>query len=436
MKEFFPNIKKITYEGPDSKNPFAFKFYDPDEKVGDKTMAEHLRFSMAYWHTMTGSGSDPFGGDVFERPWLAVADPMKQAKARMEAAFELLSKLGLPFVCFHDQDIAPTGETLKESFSYFDEIAEFMKKLLDDSGVKLLWGTARLFMDKKYMHGAGTSPQIDVYAHGAAQVKKCMEITKYLGGENYVFWGGREGYDTLLNTDMGLELDAYGQFMRMAADYAGEIGFKGQLLIEPKPKEPTTHQYDFDVAAILGFLRKYGLAGRFKINIEQNHAILAGHTYAHEVRFARLNGALGSLDANEGSYLLGWDTDQYPTNIYEATSVMYEVLENGGIAPGGLNFDATLRRHSFKPDDLFLGFIAGMDTYARGLKTAYALRQSGEIEEFIRNRYQSWDSDLGKKVLAGRTTLAELAEYAHNHDPVTIESGRREMLESIVNRYL
>lgn len=282
-------------------------------------MAEHLRFSMAYWHTMTGSGSDPFGGDVFERPWHSISNPIDQAKARMEAAFELLSKLGLPFVCFHDQDIAPTGDTLKESFSYFDEIAEFMKKLLDDSGVKLLWGTARLFMDKKYMHGAGTSPQVDVYAHAAAQVKKCMEITKYLGGENYVFWGGREGYDTLLNTDMGLELDVYGQFMRMAADYAGEIGFKGQLLIEPKPKEPTTHQYDFDAAAILGFLRKYGLIDTFKINIEQNHAILAGHTYAHEVRFARLNGALGSLDANEGSYLLGWDTDQYPTNIYEAT---------------------------------------------------------------------------------------------------------------------
>ncbi len=354
----------------------------------------------------------------------------------MEAAFEVVQKAHLPFICFHDQDIAPTGETLKESFHYFDEMVELMKKMLDDTGVKLLWGTARLFMDKKYMHGAGTSPSVDVYAHGAAQVKKCMEATKYLGGANYVFWGGREGYDTLLNTDLGLEFDTYGQFMRMAADYAKEIGFDGQLLIEPKPKEPTAHQYDFDVGTILGFLRKYGLEDRYKINVEQNHAILAGHTYAHEVRMARINNALGSLDSNEGAYLLGWDTDQYPTNIYEAVSVMYEILENGGIAPGGLNFDATLRRHSFKPDDIFLGFIAGMDTYARGLKIAYNLRKSGEIEDFIRARYKSWDTELGKKILSGRADLTELTEYAQKHDPVTIESGRREMLESIINRYL
>jgi xylose isomerase len=311
-----------------------------------------------------------------------------------------------------------------------------MKKLMNDSGVKLLWGTARLFMDKKYMHGAGTSPQVDVYTHAAAQVKKCLEVTKDLGGANYVFWGGREGYDTLLNTNMGLELDTMGQFLRMAADYANEIGFDGQLLIEPKPKEPTTHQYDFDVNSILAFLHKYGLSDHFKINVEQNHAILAGHTYQHEIRLARINDKLGSLDANEGAYLLGWDTDQLPTSVYESAAVMYEVLQNGGIAPGGLNFDAHLRRHSFKPDDIFLGFIAGMDTYARGLKVAHALLDSGEIEDFIRERYKSWDSDLGKKILAGKTSLSELAEHAHKHDPVEVDSGRREMLESIVNRYL
>lgn len=436
MREFFPEIKRIGYEGPDSKNPLAFKFYNPDEKVGDKTMADHLRFSMAFWHTLNGGGDDPFGGPVFERSWLSINDPMDQARAKMHAAFEIMDKLQLQFVCFHDQDIAPTGETLSESFANFDELAKLMKSLMDDSGIRLLWGTARLFMDKKYMHGAATSPNLEVYAHGAAQVKKCMEVTHELGGENYVFWGGREGYDTLLNTDMRHELDAAGQFMRMASDYAREIGFGGQLLIEPKPKEPTTHQYDFDVSAILAFLHTYGLTDRFRINVEQNHAILAGHTYAHEVRAARVAGMLGSLDANEGSYLLGWDTDQLPTNIYESIPVMYEVLENGGIAPGGLNFDAHLRRHSFKPDDIFLGFIAGMDTYARGLKIAHALHESGEIAEFIKNRYRSWDSEFGKKVLAGKTSLQEVAEFAHQHDPTEIESGRREMLESIVNRYI
>jgi xylose isomerase len=399
-------------------------------------MAEHLRFSLAYWHTLNGGGDDPFGGAVFERPWLSISDPIDQAKARMHAAFEIMDKLGIEHMCFHDQDIAPAGETLSESFKNFDEIASLMKKLMNDSGTKLLWGTARLFMDKKYMHGAGTSPYVDVYTHAAAQVKKCLEVTHDLGGQNYVFWGGREGYDTLLNTNMQLELDAAGQFFRMASDYAKEIGFNGQLLIEPKPKEPTTHQYDFDVAAILAFLRKYELIDRFKINIEQNHAILAGHTYAHEIRMARINGVLGSLDANEGSYLLGWDTDQYPTNIYESVAVMYEVLENGGLAPGGLNFDAKLRRHSFKPDDIFIALIAGMDTYARGLEVAHALRESGEIEDFIAARYQSWESDLGRRILSGKTSLAELAEEAHRREPAEVDSGRRELLESVINRYL
>jgi len=436
MHEFFPDISRIRYEGPDSRNPFAFKFYNPEEVVGGRTMREHLRFSLAYWHTLNGGGDDPFGGAVFERPWLSITDPMEQARARMHAAFEIMDKLDLDFIAFHDQDIAPAGETLKESFRNFDEIAGLMKQLLLDHGKQLLWGTARLFADKKYMHGAGTSPSVDVYAHAAAQVKKCLEWTKELGGANYVFWGGREGYDTLWNTNMRLELDTMGEFLRMAADYARKIGFEGQLLIEPKPKEPTVHQYDFDVAAILAFLHRAGLFDRFRINVEQNHAILAGHTYQHEIRTARINDKLGSLDANEGAYLLGWDTDQFPTSVYESAAVMYEVLTAGGIAPGGLNFDAHLRRHSFKPDDIFLGFIAGMDTYARGLKVAHALRQSGEIEDFVKNRYKSWDSELGQTILSGKTSLSELADHAHAHDPLEIDSGRREMLESIINRYL
>ena len=436
MQEFFPDIKEIPYEGPDSKNPYAFKFYNPEERVGGKTMQEHLRFSMAFWHTMVGGGADPFGGNIFERPWLSISDPMDLAKARMHAAFEVIEKLGLPFLCFHDQDIAPQGETLKESFRNFDEMVELMKKLKDDKNVGLLWGTARLFMDKKYTHGAATSNSADVYAHAAAQVKKCMEATKYLDGHNYTFWGGREGYDTLLNTDMGLEYDNYGRFMEMAADYAKEIGFNGQLLIEPKPKEPTVHQYDFDVNAVMAFLRKYGLEDRFKINVEQNHAILAGHTYAHEINLARINGLLGSLDANEGAYLLGWDTDQIPTSVYESTFTMYEVLRNGGIAPGGLNFDAKLRRGSFRPDDIFIGLIAGMDTYARGLKVAHALLESGELEEFIRERYKSWESGIGKQIREGKATFHDLERHAHEHDPVEVGSGRRELLESIVNRYL
>jgi xylose isomerase len=436
MNEFFPDVNKIQYEGPNSKNPLAFKFYNPEEEIGDKSMSEHLRFSMAYWHTLNSGGADPFGGAVFERPWLSVRDPMDQARAKVHAAFEIMDKLQIEYLCFHDQDIAPTGKTLAESFRSFEEIAKLMKSMMNDSHVKLLWGTARLFMDKKYMHGAATSPNLGVYAHAAAQVKKCMEVTHELGGRNYVFWGGREGYDTLLNTDMQHELDAAGQFMRMASDYAQKISFDGQLLIEPKPREPTTHQYDFDVSAVIAFLHTYGLTDRFKINVEQNHAILAGHTYAHEVRAARVAGVLGSLDANEGSYLLGWDTDQLPTNIYDAIFVMDEVLENGGIAPGGLNFDAHLRRHSFRPDDIFLGFIAGMDTYARGLKIAHALRQSGEIREFIRHRYRSWDSELGRRILAGKASLSELTEFAHDHDPTEVESGRREMLEGIVNRYI
>ncbi len=433
---FFADIPEIPFEGPDSTNPLAFKYYRADERVGSMTMHDHLRFSIAYWHTMNGRMSDPFGMGTAIRPWDSVTDPMDQAKARMEALFEILQKLGLRYFCFHDRDIAPEGETLAQTNRNLDEIVEFTKGLMGGSSVRLLWGTACLFAHPRFVHGAATSCNADVFAYAAAQVKKAIEVTHYLGGTNYVFWGGREGYETLLNTDMGLELDNLGRFLAMAVDYAREIGFGGQFLIEPKPMEPTKHQYDSDVAACHAFLQKYGLTDHFKMNIEQNHAVLAGHTFAHELRYARANDMLGSMDVNQGDYLLGWDTDQMPTDIHEATLAMYEVLANGGIAPGGMNFDAHLRRGSFDPADIFIGHIAGMDAYARGLKSAWALRESGEIESFIRERYASYTSGIGKQIVDGKIGFKELETYALDHSQITNTSGRQEMLEGIVNRYL
>ncbi len=436
MNEFFPDIPRIPFEGPESRNPLAFKFYQSDKKVGDKTMEQHLRFSVAYWHTMTGTGSDPFGVGANLRPWLSISDPMEQARARMRACFEILEKLQVPYFCFHDRDIAPEGETLRQTNKNLDQIVEQTRELIGSSGKKLLWGTACLFNHPRYVHGAATSCNAEVFAYAAAQVKKAIEVTHYLGGQNYVFWGGREGYDTLLNTDMGLELDNLARFLHMAVDYARQIGFKGQFLIEPKPKEPTVHQYDSDVEACLNFLRKYDLMDHFKINIEQNHAILAGHTYQHEIYTARINGVLGSLDANEGDYLLGWDTDQMATNIYEAVFVLYEVLKAGGLEPGGLNFDAKLRRPSFEPDDIFIGHVAAMDTYARALEAAHRLFSAGEIEEFIAERYKSFGEGIGKQIVDGSVGFTELETYAMEHDQISNRSGRREMLEAIINRYI
>lgn len=436
MNEFFPDVPKIPYEGPRSKNPLAFKFYNAEEKVGEKTMEEHLRFSLAYWHTMRGTGADPFGVGTNQRPWLSISDEMDQAKARMRAMFELTEKLGLPFFCFHDRDIAPEGATLRETNKMLDEIVEYTKGLMADSKTKLLWGTACLFANPRFVHGAGTSCNADVFAYAAAQVKKAVEVTKYLGGVNYVFWGGREGYETLLNTNMKLELDNLARLLHMAVDYAKEIGFTGQFLIEPKPMEPTKHQYDRDVATCMAFLQAYDLVDHFKINIEQNHAILAGHQYQHEIYTARINNLLGSLDANIGDYLLGWDTDQMPTDIYDATFTMYEVLKNGGLAPGGLNFDAHVRRASFEPIDLVYGHIAGMDTYARGLKTAAALLDGGEIESFVESRYASWKEGIGTKIISGEVGFKELEDYIIDTGEIKNSSGRQELLESIVNRYI
>jgi xylose isomerase len=432
---YFKNVSKIEYEGRKSKNPFAFKYYNPEEIVGGKTMEEHLRFAVAYWHTFTGEGTDPFGAKTMQRPWDRYSG-MDLAKARVEAAFEFFEKLNVPFFCFHDVDLVPEGETLQETFKNLDEIVAMVKEYMKTSKVKLLWNTANLFSHPRYMHGAATSCNADVFAYAAAQVKKGLEIAKELDAQNYVFWGGREGYESLLNTDMELELDNLARFLQMAVDYAKEIGFAGQLLIEPKPKEPTKHQYDFDAATTIAFLQKYGLKDYFKLNIEANHATLAGHTFEHELRVARINGMLGSIDANQGDLLLGWDTDEFPTDLYSTTMAMYEVLKNGGLGKGGLNFDAKPRRTSFEPDDLFYAHIAGMDSFARGLKVAHKLLEDRVIEDFIEHRYRSYKEGIGLEIVTGKANFRSLAEYALQNKPIVIESGRLEKLRAIINQYL
>ncbi|MBN7576817.1 xylose isomerase [Clostridium sp. 2-1] len=436
MREYFENVSKINYEGANSKNPYSFKYYNPDEIIGDKAMKEHLRFALSYWHTLTATGADPFGVGTMIRPWDSETNEMDLAKARMEAAFELMDKLNIEYFCFHDRDIAPEGKTLQETNKNLDEIVELCKSLMKKYNKKLLWGTANCFTNPRYVHGAGTSCNADVFAYAAAQIKKAIEITKELNGENYVFWGGREGYETLLNTDMGLELDNFARLLQMAVDYAKEIGFTGQFLIEPKPKEPTKHQYDFDTATVLGFLKNYNLDKYFKVNIEANHATLAQHTFQHELHFARINNFLGSIDANQGDPLLGWDTDQFPTNIYDATLAMYEILKNGGLAPGGVNFDSKVRRASFEKEDLFLAYIAGMDTFAKGLRVAYKLLENGDLEDFIKEKYSSFTQGIGKEIVEGKVGFKELEAYALNNNPIINKSGRQELLESIVNQYI
>ncbi len=436
MTDVFQNVKRIEFEGKGSKNPLAFRHYNPDEVVGDKTMAEHLRFSVAYWHTFTGTGADPFGVGTMVRPWDRFSNPLDQAKERLVAAFEFMSKLQVPFFCFHDRDIAPEGDSLQETNKNLDVIIDLTEQLMKDTGIKLLWGTANLFNHPRFVHGAATSNNADVFAYAAAQVKKALEVTKRLGGQNYVFWGGREGYETLLNTDMALEQDNFARFLQMAVDYAKEIDFTGQFLIEPKPKEPTKHQYDFDVASVLGFLRKYNLDKYFKLNIEANHATLAGHTFQHELHLARINDALGSVDANQGDMLLGWDTDQMPTDVYTTTLAMYEILKNGGLAPGGLNFDAKVRRASFELDDLFYGHIVGMDAFAYGLKVAHKLLESKALEGFIEKRYASFASGIGADIVANKVGFKELEKYALNNQEIVNRSGQQELLEGILTQYL
>ncbi len=433
----FPDVEKIRYEGPDSKNPLAFRWYNENEVVEGKTMKEHFRFSVVYWHTFRGTGSDPFGPGTMDRPWDDGSNSLENAQRRVRVAFEFMSKLGAPYYAFHDRDVAPEGATLAESNRNLDEIVKVLQEEQSRTGIKLLWGTANLFSNPRYMHGAATTCNADAYAFAAAQVKKCLEVTKELGGVNYVFWGGREGYQNLLNTDMKRELDHLGRFLHMAVDYAKAIGFSGQFLIEPKPKEPTKHQYDSDAAACINFLRAYDLLDSFKLNIETNHATLAGHTMMHELDYAGHQGALGSIDANTGDMLLGWDTDQFPTNYYLTAEVMLILLKYGGLNPGGVNFDAKVRRESFEPVDLFHAHVGGMDAFARGLKIAAAIRQDGELARLLQERYASWDSGVGAEIEAGRHDFRSLEAYMLKKGEITPNrSGRQEMLENLFNRYL
>ena len=432
---YFPNVDKVKYEGPDSTNPLAFKYYNPEEKVGDKTMKEILRFSVAYWHTFTNELSDPFGVGTAIRPWDKYTG-MDLAKARVEAAFEFFEKLGVEYFCFHDVDIAPEGSTLRETNKNLDVIVAMIKDYMKDSNVKLLWNTVNNFTHPRFVHGAATSNNADVFAYAAAKVKKGLEVAKELGAENYVFWGGREGYETLLNTDMKLELDNLARFLHMAVDYAKEIGFNGQFLIEPKPKEPTTHQYDFDVASGYAFLQNYDLVDHFKFNIEANHATLAGHTFEHELHYARIHGMLGSIDANQGHPLLGWDTDEFPTDLYAVTLAMVEVLKNGGLGRGGLNFDAKVRRGSFEPEDLFIAHIAGMDTFAVGLKVAHRLLKDGVLDQVLEKRYRSFTEGIGKEIVEGKADFHKLEQYVLDLTEIRNESGRTEEIKATINRYL
>ncbi|WP_186578144.1 xylose isomerase [Aquibacillus kalidii] len=431
----FENVNKIKYEGPDSTNPFAFKFYNPKEKINGKTMEEYLRFGVAYWHTFTADGSDPFGSGTMLRTWDKFKG-MDLAKARVEAAFEFFEKLGVPYFCFHDVDIAPEGSTLKESNQNLDIIVAMIKDYMKDSKVKLLWNTANNFTNPRFVHGAASSSNADVFAYSAAKVKKQLEIGKELGGENYVFWGGREGYETLLNTDLKLEQDNLGRFFHMAVDYAKEIGFDAQFLIEPKPKEPTTHQYDYDVATAHAFLQSYGLQDYFKFNIEANHATLAGHTFEHELRYARVNGMLGSVDANQGDPLLGWDTDEFPTDLYSTTLAMYEIIKNGGLGSGGLNFDAKVRRGSFEQDDLFHAHIAGMDAFAIGYKVANQLVEDKVLDSIVEDRYSSYRSGIGKDIVEGKADFKKLEDHALGLTDIANISGRLERIKATINQYL
>jgi xylose isomerase len=434
---FFPDVPQIRYEGPASTNPLAFRHYNPDEVVLGKPMREHLRFAVAYWHTMRGQGADPFGPGCAVRPWEDGADSAAMAVKRVRVAFEFMQKLGVDFYCFHDRDVAPEGANLRESNANLDTVVKVLKDEQQRTGIKLLWGTANLFSNPRYVHGAATSCNADVFAYAAAQVKKCLEVTKLLGGTNYVFWGGREGYSTLLNTDMKRELDHLAHFFHLAVDYKKKIGFDGQFLMEPKPREPATHQYDFDAATCINFLRQYELTEHFKLNLETNHATLAGHSMLHELVVAASAGLLGSVDANRGDLLLGWDTDQFPTDLYLTTSIMLVLLDQGGIAPGGLNFDAKVRRESFEPVDLFHAHIGGMDAFARGLKVAVKIRADGILKDFVQKRYASWDTGIGQRIEKGQAGFEELESYMlQKGNPDRNASGRQEMLEGILNRYL
>src|SRR5437868_2360508 len=437
MADAFADIPKIKYEGPKSKNPLAFKYYNPDEIVEGKTMLDQLRFSVTYWHTFRGMGADMFGVGTAIRPWDDGTSSVENAQNRARVAFQFVEKLGAPFYTFHDRDVAPEGASLAESNRNLDAVVKVLKEEQQRTGIKLLWATACMFIHPRFAHGAATSPNADVFVYAAAQVKKAIEVAHELGAEGYVFWGGREGYSSLWNTDIKREVEHLAKFLHMAVDYKKQIGFEGAFYIEPKPKEPTKHQYDFDAATCLNFLRQYGLLEHFKLNLETNHATLAGHSMHHECEVAAAAGALGSIDANTGDELVGWNTDQFPTSLYLTTQVMLTVLKMGGLTTGGLNFDAKVRRESFEPVDLFYAHIGGMDAFARGLKIAAAIRADGRLAELVKDRYASWDSGIGAAIEAGKEDFASLEKYALSRpDPVQHTSGRHELFENIVNELI
>ncbi|NJB91863.1 xylose isomerase [Xanthomonas arboricola] len=434
-KEYFPGIGKIGFEGRDSANPLAFKVYDANKQVGDKTMAEHLRFAVAYWHSFCGNGADPFGPGTRAYPWDIGNTALNRAEAKADAAFEFFTKLGVPYYCFHDIDLSPDADDIGEYQSNLKHMVGIAKQRQADTGIKLLWGTANLFSHPRYMNGASTNPDFNVVARAAVQVKAAIDATVELGGENYVFWGGREGYACLHNTQMKREQDNMARFLTLARDYGRAIGFTGNFLIEPKPMEPMKHQYDFDSATVIGFLRQHGLDQDFKLNIEANHATLSGHSFEHDLQVASDAGLLGSIDANRGNPQNGWDTDQFPTDLYDTVGAMLVVLRQGGLAPGGLNFDAKVRRESSDPQDLFLAHIGGMDAFARGLEVANALLTSSPLEQWRAERYASFDSGAGADFANGSSTLVDLAKYAAGNEPKQL-SGRQEAYENLINQYL
>ena len=436
MSEIFKGIDTIRYEGPQSKNPLAFKFYDAEKLVMGKPMKDYLSFAMAWWHNLGAAGTDMFGRDTADKSFGAEKGTMAHAKAKVDAGFEFMQKLGVEYFCFHDVDLVPEADDINETNARLDEITDYILEKMNATGIKCLWGTANMFSNPRFMNGAGSTNSAEVYCFAAAQIKKALELTVKLGGKGYVFWGGREGYETLLNTDVKFEQENIARLMKMAVDYGRKIGFTGDFYIEPKPKEPMKHQYDFDAATAIGFLRQYGLDKDFKMNIEANHATLAGHTFQHELRVSAINGMLGSIDANQGDYLLGWDTDEFPFDVYEATMCMYEVLKAGGLT-GGFNFDAKNRRPSNTYEDMFESYILGMDTFALGLIKAAEIIEDGRIDGFVTEKYSSFNEGIGAKIVAGEATLEELADYAHNLKNTTEPcSGKQERLQGILNSIL
>ncbi|MBL1406768.1 MAG: xylose isomerase [Rhizobiales bacterium] len=439
MTQKFFSTDKIAYKGPNNTDPLAYSHYNPDEIVMGKRMEEHLRFAVAYWHSFAWPGGDPFGGKTFDRPWFPdrISDEMEGAKLKADVAFDMFTTLGAPYFCFHDADARPEGDNFAQSTANLNTIVDIFEKKMDETGVKLLWGTANLFSHRRFMSGASTNPDPEVFAYSAATLKTCMDATHRLNGENYVLWGGREGYETLLNTDLSREMDQMGRMLNMVVEYKHKIGFKGPILIEPKPQEPSKHQYDYDVATVYGFLKKYGLENEVKLNLEQGHAILAGHSFEHEIALAQALDVFGSIDMNRNDYQSGWDTDQFPNNVPEVALAYYHILKGGGFTSGGTNFDSKLRRQSIDADDLLIGHIGGMDVCARGFKAAVAMIEDGTMDGELAKRYAGWDSDHSKKILDGKVSLEQLENHVLENDVnPQPRSGRQEFLENVVNRFV